>query len=720
MTALRWARRVVTAAVALAVLLTVVSTTGGTETRVVPAADLSAFRPGNIISDAVFYDSASMSAGQIQAFLNGQGADCAAANGVACLKDYAMGTPTRTADQYCAQYTGAAREVAAQIIAKVARACDINPRVLLVTLQKEQGSVTTSTPVVDDYRKAMGFACPDSPGGCDAYYNGFFNQLYNAAKQFQRYTAKPGGYGYEAGIVNQIKWHPNSACGTSSVLIENQATANLYNYTPYRPNEAALRAGYGKGDGCSSYGNRNFWNYFTDWFGSTQTGGYDPDKPVGSLDLVSGRPDAVYVRGWVYDPNVPTSPGKVHVYVDGALAGAVATSVPRPDVAAAIPGVGPNQGYAAVLPAAAGTRTVCVYAINVGKGYSNPRLGCQTVTITRPADWNPVGTFDPPVTSGLDVEVSGWALDPDQPSAPTTVHVYVDGARTASMTAGLADAGVASAYPAAGEDHGYRWTGTLTAGSHTICVYAINVGTGTGNPRLGCETVSVAAPPPPFPPGNPRGNLDSLTLSGTTVSARGWVFDPDNPTAPVSVHVYVDGARVATVSAAGARPDIGRIYPAAGSNHGFSWSGTLSAGTHTVCLYAINMGAGTGNPRLGCKSLGTAAPAAAFPPGNPWGSLDAVTAAGTSVTARGWAIDPDQPTTPVTVHIYVDGRSTAAVAANRPRADIGRIYPAAGSNHGYGWTGTLASGAHTVCAYAINRGAGTGNPRLGCKAVTVP
>ena len=52
--------------------------------------------------------------------------------------------------------------------------------------------------------------------------------------------------------------------------IQNQATANLYYYTPYQPNAAALRAGYGEGDGCSAYGNRNFYQYFTDWFGSTQ------------------------------------------------------------------------------------------------------------------------------------------------------------------------------------------------------------------------------------------------------------------------------------------------------------------------------------------------------------------------------------------------------------------------------------------------------------------
>ncbi|MFZ1523014.1 MAG: hypothetical protein WAS94_03260, partial [Candidatus Saccharimonadales bacterium] len=40
--------------------------------------------------------------------------------------------------------------------------------------------------------------------------------------------------------------------------------------TPYRPNQAALNNLYGTGDGCSAYGNRNFWRFYTDWFGSTR------------------------------------------------------------------------------------------------------------------------------------------------------------------------------------------------------------------------------------------------------------------------------------------------------------------------------------------------------------------------------------------------------------------------------------------------------------------
>jgi hypothetical protein len=94
---------------------------------------------------------------------------------------------------------------------------------------------------------------------------------------------------------------------------------------------------------------------------------------------------------------------------------------------------------------------------------------------------------------------------------------------------------------------------------------------------------------------------------------------------------------------------------------------------------------------------------------------------GTTATVGGWVFDPDVPTAPVTVHVYVDGRVVGAATANAPRSDVGRAYPTAGPNHGYIWSGTLAPGKpHQVCVFAINQGGGTGNPRLGCATVTVP
>lgn len=51
------------------------------------------------------------------------------------------------------------------------------------------------------------------------------------------------------------------------MYLESFGTSALYNYTPYQPNQAALNNMYGSGDGCSAYGNRNFWRIFNDWFG---------------------------------------------------------------------------------------------------------------------------------------------------------------------------------------------------------------------------------------------------------------------------------------------------------------------------------------------------------------------------------------------------------------------------------------------------------------------
>src|SRR5690606_16577012 len=163
---------------------------------------------------------------------------------------------------------GASNERASKIIAKVAKACDVSAKVLLVLLQKEQSLVTSTAPTPYQYERATGFACPDT-APCDEQYFGFFNQVYHAARQYQRY-ADPDIYTWRSIGANTLQYHPKSSCGTVEVDVKNQATLGLYFYTPYVPNAAALANMYGTGDSCSSYGNRNFWRGFTDWFGSTK------------------------------------------------------------------------------------------------------------------------------------------------------------------------------------------------------------------------------------------------------------------------------------------------------------------------------------------------------------------------------------------------------------------------------------------------------------------
>ena len=250
------------------------------------AADLSKFDPGNIISDSLFYNGNALSAGQVQNFLNNKVPTCTINNGQAshaagapygstnisdvCLKDYFQQTPTMAAQPgLCSSYIGSSYESAASIIAKVGAACNISQKVLLVLLEKEQSLISDSWPTVRQINQATGFACYDNGLPCVQDYAGFFYQVWSAARQFQRYGNSPFTW-YPVGQTSNILYQANMPeCGTKAVYIQNRATAALYYYTPYTPNSAALAAGYGRGDACSAYGNRNFYQLYVDWFGSS-------------------------------------------------------------------------------------------------------------------------------------------------------------------------------------------------------------------------------------------------------------------------------------------------------------------------------------------------------------------------------------------------------------------------------------------------------------------
>lgn len=242
----------------------------------------SAFDPGLIISDSVFFDFGTMTVAEIQRFLDSRVSDCRATDpAIDCLKNAKFEIPETPATGPgevgpCAAIPANPQASAAQLIHAIATACGINPRVLIVTLQKEQGLVTSTKPTSYMYRAAMGFGCPDSdPAICGKVFVGLFNQMYRAAKQFRWYGNPEGSFTYwKPGRVISMRFNPRASCGSKSFLLKNQATANLYYYTPYTPNDAALRNLYGTGDSCSAYGNRNFWRFFHDWFGSPIGGGY--------------------------------------------------------------------------------------------------------------------------------------------------------------------------------------------------------------------------------------------------------------------------------------------------------------------------------------------------------------------------------------------------------------------------------------------------------------
>jgi hypothetical protein len=98
------------------------------------------------------------------------------------------------------------------------------------------------------------------------------------------------------------------------------------------------------------------------------------------------------------------------------------------------------------------------------------------------------------------------------------------------------------------------------------------------------------------------------------------------------------------------------------------------------------------------------------------------------VRIKGWAYDPDAPTSPLAIRAYVGGRAGTPGAleyelgpiATRSRADVAATNPLAGPKHGFDASfPTVKSGPQPVCVYAVNSGAGADH-LLGCKTVGIP
>jgi LysM repeat protein len=242
------------------------------------AANAAWFNPGQIISDSAFYAPGTMSAADIQRFLNGKVAICRAdPTRPGCLKDYRLSTPEVVGVAgRCASLPAKTNISAAELIYDVSIACGISPKVLLVKLQKEQGLVTSTNPSPRAYEFALGMDCPDTPSGCSAASAGFFWQLYKGAGQLVWYSNPAGSFTWlrPGATISRPYQANNPGCGAQSFVLENKATAALYYYTPYVPNQTALGNLYGIGDVCSAYGNRNFFRDYTDWFGSTIGGSF--------------------------------------------------------------------------------------------------------------------------------------------------------------------------------------------------------------------------------------------------------------------------------------------------------------------------------------------------------------------------------------------------------------------------------------------------------------
>ncbi|MEO9238409.1 MAG: hypothetical protein ABI418_09980, partial [Jatrophihabitantaceae bacterium] len=131
-------------------------------------------------------------------------------------------------------------------------------------------------------------------------------------------------------------------------------------------------------------------------------------------------------------------------------------------------------------------------------------------------------------------------------------------------------------------------------------------------------------------------------------------------------------------------------------------------GSHQICLYAINIGAGA-NTTLGCQTVVIR--------NNPIGKLELAGQVATGLQATGYALDLNSGSA-VSVWAYLDGKFVARTDAALPRPDLAAQFPGAGANHGYSLVIPAGSGRHQLCLTAINIGPGS-NSTLGCSNVTV-
>ncbi|MFA5954765.1 MAG: hypothetical protein WC817_04480 [Patescibacteria group bacterium] len=161
---------------------------------------------------------------------------------------------------------------AAELIWDAAESSGLNPQIILVTMNKEQGLIANH---IDPSRlqralnHAMGFDCPSS-SGCGNLFPGFYYQLFGnvdtsgnryigSAKSLMKSFTTPGGRGPDMNgapakvgssisLINTLGDYIG-VLSQQIVTLENLATAALYRYTPHVFN-----------------GNYNFWKFFKSWF----------------------------------------------------------------------------------------------------------------------------------------------------------------------------------------------------------------------------------------------------------------------------------------------------------------------------------------------------------------------------------------------------------------------------------------------------------------------
>jgi hypothetical protein len=210
--------------------------------------------PNLILSDGNLRDYNSMSAADIQAFLDKQTGPLKSLVTPDYEKNITL-SPTVN-NLSTTPDAGEAPKPASLIIWEACQQWHISPKVMLVMLEKEQSLLTRTSLGSTTLARAVGAGCPGSlvyPDKADPKYNpvatnrypGFGNQIWNGARLLDMYGEASKGSGI-------APFYPGISYPTYTVRVypANWATYKLYIYNP------------------SISGNTNFWNIYLKNFGN--------------------------------------------------------------------------------------------------------------------------------------------------------------------------------------------------------------------------------------------------------------------------------------------------------------------------------------------------------------------------------------------------------------------------------------------------------------------
>ena len=323
----------------------------------------------------------------------------------------------------------------------------------------------------------------------------------------------------------------------------------------------------------------------------------------------------------------------------------------------------------------------------------------------------PVGHFDSLTQAGDEVHVIAWAYDPD--SASDQLNLWLDGVRSTYLTSHARPA-TAAKHPGHGVDLGVNVKLPVTkGGKHRVCIHAMDMPAKKHYTSLGCKTVNVAV--------NPQGAITSTSTAPGQLTVKGWTVDPDQQATSLGVTLLVDGTDATTGTANLTSPVApSTTYPGAGTAHGFAVTVPITEGSHTVCVKAAGVGLGVKTAQVACKTVkvnfspvgGVLSLKQARP------SAKKTVASPGAVTLSGWASDPDEPTSPVTVSFTIDGVATGSpvVAGSDATGHTGHAFTTTLTLPG---TSAIAPGKHRVCILAKNLGQYGKNDTVGCATVSV-